>query len=206
MPSFEVLIMGASLGFMPGCAKLNAAAADAEVCSQILDGAVKAHKSGSSVTVGDYCEEIKVLSYILYSREQAQPRPALTEVAAVLDSNTILTRESITAFCAGLDTILPPSSPSSSQQQQQTVEGEVSSSLEATVRKSGGQLFNFQWRLGVAISSSACKALSSPYVAVTFSVRDSNGEVTCHSAEMSFSEFQDFHRVFKEVGELMDAF
>jgi len=210
MPSFEVLVIGAPLGFLPGCAKLNAAASDAAVSALVLESAIKAYRYGSSQTSGSYCEEIKALSYIIYAREQAQPRPVLTEVAAVLDVNTVLTRESITAFCAGLDSIaLLPSA------EQQAAAGEVggaeaSSSLsiaEAMAKKkSGGQLFNFQWRLGVAISSSSCKALSSPYVAVTFSIRDSNGEVTSHSAEMSYAEFVEFRRVFQDVSAMLDAF
>lgn len=90
--------------------------------------------------------------------------------------------------------------------------------------QSADQLVDFKWRLGVAICSSSCKNLASPYVAVTFSVRDRSGKITNRSAELSYREFQvsdfkattsyfyhhvvfllqEFSNTFREVARIMD--
>ena len=53
-----------------------------------------------------------------------------------------------------------------------------------------GQLVDFKWRLGVAISSSSCKNLASPYVAMSFTVQNANGNKIHHTVELSYKEFQ----------------
>jgi hypothetical protein len=56
---------------------------------------------------------------------------------------------------------------------------------------------NLKWRVGVAVSSSKCKSLSSPYVLLSFDVRELDGTVTQHSCELSYEQFQVRH--YREV-------
>lgn len=49
---------------------------------------------------------------------------------------------------------------------------------------------NLKWKVGVAMSSSACKSLSSPYVALNFDIKEVDGSLTHHSCELTYDEFQ----------------
>jgi hypothetical protein len=53
-----------------------------------------------------------------------------------------------------------------------------------------GQLLDFEWKLGVAVESSNCKALNAPFVSILLRTLDDNGKVISHAFELSFSEFQ----------------
>ena len=55
-----------------------------------------------------------------------------------------------------------------------------------------GRLFDLQWKLGVAVSSSNCSNLSAPFVALSYKISDSNGQAQGYAMELSFSEFQVF--------------
>ena len=57
------------------------------------------------------------------------------------------------------------------------------------------QLVSMDWKLGVSISSSSCRALNSPHVSLLLKVADPGGSVQQHSAEMSVSEFQVSHTI-----------
>ena len=46
------------------------------------------------------------------------------------------------------------------------------------------------WKLTMAISSSACKSLNSPSVTLLLHVMDSNGDVSKKAVEMTVSQFQ----------------
>lgn len=47
-----------------------------------------------------------------------------------------------------------------------------------------------EWKLGVAMSSSGCKALNVPYVTLKLKVMESPGEVKVHCIELSLKQFQ----------------
>lgn len=65
-------------------------------------------------------------------------------------------------------------------------------------------MYDLKWKLGVAIASSSCSNLSSPYVALSWKVRDSNGSSTAHTAELTYSEFQEFLSTFRDISAVMD--
>jgi hypothetical protein len=44
-----------------------------------------------------------------------------------------------------------------------------------------------------------------PFVAISFDVKEKSGQLISHNVEMSYSEFQDFHRMFAQVSATMDA-
>jgi hypothetical protein len=58
-----------------------------------------------------------------------------------------------------------------------------------------GRLFDLQWKLGVAVSSSNCSNLSAPFVALSYKISDSNGKARGYAMELSYSEFQVNKRV-----------
>ena len=52
------------------------------------------------------------------------------------------------------------------------------------------QLIDFQWKLGMAVSSDSCRSLKYPYVAVILKVADPSGQVKNKSFEMTIPQFQ----------------
>ena len=52
------------------------------------------------------------------------------------------------------------------------------------------QLVDFNWSLGMAMSSSNCRNLSSPYVSVVLRIAEPSGKVNTRSFEMTVPEFQ----------------
>ena len=65
-------------------------------------------------------------------------------------------------------------------------------------------MLNFKWRVGVAMSSSKCKSLAHPYVLISFDIKEVDGSITHHSAELTFDQFkvcwgQFFTRVLYEL-------
>ncbi|XP_034272834.1 COMM domain-containing protein 6 [Pantherophis guttatus] len=69
-----------------------------------------------------------------------------------------------------------------------------------------GQLVDFQWKLGIAMSADSCKSLKSPCVTVALKVADGLGNVRCKSFEMTISQFQNFHSQFKEMASVLETF
>jgi len=68
-----------------------------------------------------------------------------------------------------------------------------------------GELVDLQWRLGVAVKSSNCKNLSSPYVSLLIKVRDSDQKLQTRTMELTLPEFQDFAKNFTDMSKLMDS-
>ncbi|XP_036054452.1 COMM domain-containing protein 6 isoform X1 [Onychomys torridus] len=67
------------------------------------------------------------------------------------------------------------------------------------------QLIDFQWKLGMAVSSDTCRSLKYPYVAVVLKVADHSGQVNSKSIEMTIPQFQNFYRQFKEIAAVMET-
>lgn len=67
------------------------------------------------------------------------------------------------------------------------------------------QLMDFQWKLGMAVSSDSCRSLKYPYVAVMLTVADHMGTVKNKSFEMSVPQFQNFYRQFKEMAAVIET-
>uniref|UniRef100_G3SLZ6 COMM domain-containing protein 6 n=2 Tax=Loxodonta africana TaxID=9785 RepID=G3SLZ6_LOXAF len=68
-----------------------------------------------------------------------------------------------------------------------------------------GQLVDFQWKLGMAVSSDSCRSLRYPYVAVMLKVADHSGQVKSKSFEMTVPQFQNFYRQFKEIAAVIET-
>mmetsp|Transcript_84439 Transcript_84439/g.163957 ORF Transcript_84439/g.163957 Transcript_84439/m.163957 type:complete len:197 (-) Transcript_84439:163-753(-) len=67
-----------------------------------------------------------------------------------------------------------------------------------------GQLVGLDWKLGLALASSACSQLVAPYATLTFKVKDSNGGVRVKKLELTLSEFKGMSRQLAEVAAKMD--
>lgn len=52
------------------------------------------------------------------------------------------------------------------------------------------KLVDFQWKLGMAVSSDRCRSLKYPYVAVKLKVADPSGQVNTKTIEMTIPQFQ----------------
>jgi hypothetical protein len=53
-----------------------------------------------------------------------------------------------------------------------------------------GQLVSMDWKLGVAVQSSNCKALRVPYVSIVMRISDQEGNTKCCPMELTVPEFQ----------------
>ena len=68
--------------------------------------------------------------------------------------------------------------------------GKVCAFAAATAVPHQLQLVDFQWKVGVAAQSSACRALNHPFVGVQLRVADSAGNETVKGFELSIAEFK----------------
>ncbi|CAH6793212.1 unknown_gene_790 [Phodopus roborovskii] len=67
------------------------------------------------------------------------------------------------------------------------------------------QLIDFQWKLGMAVSSDGCRLLKYPYVALLLKVADHSGQVNSKSIKMTIPQFQNFYRQFKEIAAVIET-
>uniref|UniRef100_A0A8C9BFA3 COMM domain-containing protein 6 n=1 Tax=Phocoena sinus TaxID=42100 RepID=A0A8C9BFA3_PHOSS len=72
------------------------------------------------------------------------------------------------------------------------MEGCSEPQLEAKAKVTN-QLIDFQWKLGMAVSSDSCRPLKYPYVAVMLKVAHHSGQVKNKSFEMTVPQFQNFY-------------
>lgn len=67
-----------------------------------------------------------------------------------------------------------------------------------------GQLVGLEYKLGVAVASSSCSELLSPFVILVFQVVDMNGSITTQRVELTYSEFLNMSKVFTDVALKLD--
>ncbi|EFA75501.1 COMM domain-containing protein 6 [Heterostelium album PN500] len=68
-----------------------------------------------------------------------------------------------------------------------------------------GRLIDFQWKLGVSVSSNKCEELNTPFISVFLKVLDTNNQTISQSFELTLPEFQDFAQQFKDMSALMES-
>ncbi|XP_069826746.1 COMM domain-containing protein 6 isoform X2 [Dendropsophus ebraccatus] len=66
------------------------------------------------------------------------------------------------------------------------------------------QLLDFQWKIGMAVSSDSCKSLNHAYVTVELKVAEHSGQVQTKVFEMTIPEFQNFSKQFKEMSAALE--
>ena len=68
-----------------------------------------------------------------------------------------------------------------------------------------GQLTGVTWKVGVALQSSSCDSLRSPYVGLNLDVSDSSGNAKTVALELSYAEFQDLKRELTRAAAAMEG-
>jgi hypothetical protein len=207
--NFESLLLTSPSGFAQRCNEVNAlVAADPSAFQQAcvaaaLSSAPSSSSSSSSSppsssaqhpprpVLPTSCPSTGVqecVAYVYAAHRRSRDRPSATEVASVLTQTTTLSADAVQAVAShlpGTDNVNDP-----------------------TARPGGhrlGQLVDFRWRLGVAVSSNTCADLAHPYVAVSFAVVESDGTRHHHHAELSVEDFHEVDRGFREAAAVMDS-
>ncbi|XP_018102771.1 COMM domain-containing protein 6 isoform X2 [Xenopus laevis] len=67
------------------------------------------------------------------------------------------------------------------------------------------QLVDFQWKIGMAVSSDSCRSLNHPYVTVELKVSDYSGQITSKIFELTIPEFQNFYKQFKDMSAVLET-
>lgn len=104
MPSFEVLILGAPVGFIDGCCRINELAS---ISPNVLDNlifksAADPNFSPSNPSEALQSKTIKTINYIVRSFKTANPPIDAPRASATLSASTILTKEIIDKFITEL--------------------------------------------------------------------------------------------------------
>ncbi|OCT95510.1 COMM domain-containing protein 6 isoform X1 [Xenopus laevis] len=68
-----------------------------------------------------------------------------------------------------------------------------------------GELVDFQWKIGMAVSSDSCRSLNHPYVTVELKVSDYSGQITSKIFELTIPEFQNFYKQFKDMSAVLET-
>jgi hypothetical protein len=208
MPTFEHLVMAAPAGFIQSCSDLNnlANGEPAVLASFVSRSLTTANLVASDSAEAQQSHIIKAVNFIVRSYKSASPQPTFPQMAATLDQHTMLTRECVEKIIVAIQGNGAEESAVVPLLSQVTPRQRHGWSFVAkflifpillfvTTTQLSGKMQNFKWRVGVAVSSSKCKNLSSPYVLVSFDVRELDGAVTQHSCELSYDQFQVRHAI-----------
>lgn len=201
MPTFESIIIGAPAGFSQSCCDLNSlVATDSDSLSTIT---IKSFSSAnfvpSEASEVKYYNEIKAINFIVRSYKAASPVPTFPQMASTLDLNSLLSRDCVEKIIVAIQK-------ASSDLEVQVIpilsqvlpmklffyvmHTNFNSTLFTLRMQLSGKMRNLKWRVGVAMSSSKCKNLSSPYVLLSFDVMEVDGTVSHHSTELNYQQFQ----------------
>jgi len=67
-----------------------------------------------------------------------------------------------------------------------------------------GKLLDLKWRLGVSISSSACRDLQAPFVGLQLKVANGAGATKSHAVELPLSDFHRMHSALRSAMKHLD--
>ncbi len=210
MPSFEQLIMSAPLGFANSCLALNTVANEDEggLANAVTESYYHVVKK-TEISILKYHREKKAIAFIIRSMKSAQPTPSISNAANILLSKSFLTQDSVEKILLKV----------------KELSGTDSSEIESIMKvrnfmvhgltfkffcvfslfQTNGKLKNFQWKIGVAVSSSTCKNLFSPYISVRYDIIEEDGTATPYTTELSYEQFKDFKSAFEKVAKVMDV-
>ena len=198
---FRQLVTSSPSGFHAACDRLNELLENSEAAEEIVKMAPRLHSEGlSAMENGNkgWEEELKAVMFILYCYTESEVKPEDKEIASALDLNTFLSRTSIAYIVRCLGSV---------REVEETIAASSGSEtpVEVMNRKLSnyGRVTNLQWKLGVAIASSKCKNLSSPYVALSFDNTTSDGVTRKETMEMTYPEFSEFFSKLVEVDNAM---
>ena len=179
MPSFESILVGGCPGFAQKCMASNnmfLITEDAEPF-RTMAASLVAPSSSSRIKHQDlqnFNDVMECFVYIFESFRRANDQPDSTTMTSILQQNTVLSSDLISIIVEHLSKI------------DKTPAAQSEKKLIHRI----GQMVDFKWRLGVAVSSNSCRDLQNPYVVVSFAVVESDGTKNYHSAELTLEQFQ----------------
>ncbi|CAI8043426.1 COMM domain-containing protein 6 [Geodia barretti] len=68
-----------------------------------------------------------------------------------------------------------------------------------------GQLLSMDWQLGMAMSSSSCRSLNSPYLTLQFNLADPSGALRKKTLQMTVAEFQNLAGQLKDMASALET-
>ena len=178
MPSFESILVGGCPGFAQKCLTSNHVllSTDDTEPFRIMAASLVAPSSSSSIKHSkSFNDVMECFVYIFesYRRATDQPDLDISSLSSILQQNTVLSPAIISILVEHLSKIV-----------------KTTSATEKKRIHRIGQMVDFKWRLGVAITSNSCRDLQNPYVVVSFAVVESDGSKKYHSAELTLEQFQ----------------
>lgn len=84
-------------------------------------------------------------------------------------------------------------------------QGRVLCSQDLKQVLSVGQLVDIKWKLNIGMSSSCCRSLNAPYIAMVITVADPSGNLSVHSMEMTVTEFKKFSNKIKDMSSVLET-
>ncbi len=221
MSSLRELLTKAAHGFHGSCGALNKLIDEDGFEPAQLDAllsSLQTNQLGKKNTLledgGKYSKERDALSFIWSCYREAQSSNnvviSVKEFASVLDNQTVLSRDAITAIVQSIK----------GQERETVGEGEGEGEGEGdntnkvgmdalskiTSNSKYGRISNLSWRLGLVMSSNSCKNMNTPYITLSMDVQDSAdaSSKTKHVMELSYAEFQEVYAKLTTVEEIME--
>ena len=140
---------------------------------------------------------IKALIYLIKMKVDSVPALTNQEFARILDNNTVLSRDNIAEIISSIEAYESSKS--------NTLPNLVNNATKNDLNFINGQLVDFKWKFGISLCSDTCKSIQTPYISVTFAVKDLNGQVKYHDAELTYNEFQNLYQSFKNIQLSIDS-
>lgn len=216
--SLRELLTKAAHGFHGSCGSLNAlidedgfepAQLDTLLSSLHVTGPKK--NDGMDRDEAKFGKERDALSFIWSCYREAQASNdvsiSVKEFAAVLDNQTVLSRNAITVIVQSI------------KGQESKTEGAEGAEGGDNVNKTGldalanitsnskyGRISNLSWRLGLVMSSNSCTNMNTPYITLSMDIQDSADASSKrkHVLELSYAEFQEVYAKLTTVEEIME--
>lgn len=189
MPSFNILIISGPLGFTQFCKDLNELVKDEIKFNEIVSNSFSSIITNSALPIGNNKIEnncINGVAFICRCCIQAAPTPEDKEIAISLNNNTTLSRKVIESLVV--------------------IYNEMKENTTVlTPKNSVGQLTDVTWKLGVALQSSQCAQLLTPFVSLQLRVSDARGRSCTHPLEMTPAQFAALRSTVAEIVAEMDA-
>ena len=211
MPSFELCVLGAPIGFNAACHAINTLVnKDSDEFCDLIRAIKKSTKDKTFyIPSNNRGLDNKIVSVVQYlGRCFDETKIDLKIAAKVLDSNTVLTRESIEGFLFTWG-----------EDDDEDDDNNNDKNKSLYVIPLGHTLKDLKWEIGVrssSSSSSSSPSLSSsaedeedsnsiPYVRLDIITCHENDKPQVTTLDLSIEEFFEFHRSFKEAAGAMDT-
>uniref|UniRef100_A0A8D0DVY7 COMM domain-containing protein 6 n=1 Tax=Salvator merianae TaxID=96440 RepID=A0A8D0DVY7_SALMN len=173
----------------------------AELCQQIIQY-LQGHNP--AVNTVELCQRFQAAGIEVIPRDLERVVNAVSFVFSIAAKNKLSSEELSTRLGNAVGTL-----PKQAEQVIQHIWKEQGRSVvvleDAQSVAAVGQLIDFQWKLGMAVSSDSCKSLKSPYITMALKVVDASGCITSKIFEMTIPQFQNFYSQFKDMAAVLET-